>query len=89
MTRCVPASAHVGRGLAPHRDFSAYALDAAFPEHGEIGKNSFRSTTDRIKHNAALQGRGLREAAPEAATPHSEPISGGTTGQRRSSGRRD
>ncbi len=40
-----------------------------FPELGDIGKNSFRSTTDRIEVNAQEQGQTLREVALEAATP--------------------
>ena len=67
------ALAYLGR-FFDHHDFSAYALDAPFPELGEIGKNSFRSTTDRIKRNAALKGLSLREAALEAATPRTDLI---------------
>lgn len=65
------ALAYLGRYF-DHHDFSAYPLDAPFPELGEIGKNSFRSTTDRIKRNAALKGQTLREAALEAATPRTD-----------------
>jgi alkanesulfonate monooxygenase SsuD/methylene tetrahydromethanopterin reductase-like flavin-dependent oxidoreductase (luciferase family) len=53
---------------------SAYPLDAPFPELGDIGKNSFRSTTDRIKRNAVLKRQTLREAALEAATPRTDLI---------------
>jgi FMN-dependent oxidoreductase (nitrilotriacetate monooxygenase family) len=67
------ALAYLGRYF-DHHDFSAYPLDAPFPELGEIGKNSFRSTTDRIKRNAALKGQTLREAALEAATPRTDLI---------------
>lgn len=62
------ALAYLGR-FFDHHDFSAYDLDAPFPELGDIGKNSFRSTTDRIKRVAKEQGRTLREAALGAATP--------------------
>jgi len=55
-----------------HHDFSAYPLDQPFPDLGEIGKNSFRSTTDRVKRNAALKGLSLREVALEAATPRTD-----------------
>ena len=55
-----------------HHDFSAHPLDQPFPELGEIGKNSFRSTTDRIKRNAALKGLSLREVALEATTPRTD-----------------
>lgn len=54
-----------------HHDFSTYALDEPFPELGEVGKNSFRSTTDRIKRDAAEQGLTLREVALNVATPRS------------------
>ncbi|UXS04747.1 LLM class flavin-dependent oxidoreductase [Agrobacterium tumefaciens] len=62
------ALAYLGR-FFDHHDFSAYDLDAPFPELGDIGKNSFRSTTDRIKRVAKEQGQTLREAALGAATP--------------------
>ncbi len=65
------ALAYLGR-FFDHHDFTDYPLDAPFPELGEIGKNSFRSTTDRIKRNAALKGQTLREAALEAATPRTD-----------------
>jgi FMN-dependent oxidoreductase (nitrilotriacetate monooxygenase family) len=67
------ALAYLGR-FFDHHDFSAYPLDAPFPELGEIGKNSFRSTTDRIKRNAAEKRQTLREAALEAATPRTDLI---------------
>lgn len=62
------ALAYLGR-FFDHHDFSTYDLDAPFPELGDIGKNSFRSTTDRIKQVAKEQGQTLREAALAAATP--------------------
>lgn len=62
------ALAYIGRYF-DHHDFTQYDLDAPFPELGEIGRNSFRSTTDRIKREAAEQGLTLREAALAAATP--------------------
>lgn len=62
------ALAYLGR-FFDHHDFSVYDLDAPFPELGEIGKNSFRSTTDRIKQRAKDKNQTLREAALEAATP--------------------
>lgn len=65
------ALAYLGRYF-DHHDFTRYPLDASFPELGEIGKNSFRSTTDRIKRNAVLKGQTLREAALEAATPRTD-----------------
>ncbi|MDR3434332.1 MAG: LLM class flavin-dependent oxidoreductase [Rouxiella aceris] len=52
-----------------HYDFSRHDPDAPFPEIGDLGQNSFRSTTDEIKHNAKARGLTLRQAALEAATP--------------------
>ena len=62
------ALAYLGR-FFDHHDFSVYPLDKPFPELGDIGKNSFRSTTDRIKAAAKAQGLTLREVALETATP--------------------
>ncbi|AYM90946.1 LLM class flavin-dependent oxidoreductase [Serratia sp. 3ACOL1] len=52
-----------------HHDFSQYPLDAPFPDVGELGQNSFRSTTDEIKRYARERGLTLRQVALEAATP--------------------
>ncbi|OME93477.1 LLM class flavin-dependent oxidoreductase [Paenibacillus sp. FSL K6-1122] len=52
-----------------HYDFSQHALDEPFPEIGEIGSNSFRSTTDKIKQKAREQGLTLRQVALLASTP--------------------
>ncbi len=52
-----------------HHDFSAYPLDEPFPDIGDIGKNSFRATTDRIKKAARETGATLREIALDVATP--------------------
>jgi len=62
-----------------HHDFSQYPLDAPFPDLGDIGQNSFRSTTDEIKRKAREQGHTLRQAALEAATPR--PLFHGTPEQ--------
>lgn len=62
------ALAYLGR-FFDHHDFSQYPLDEPFPELGDIGKNSFRSTTDRIKANARERGLTLRQVALETATP--------------------
>lgn len=62
------ALAYLGRYF-DHHDFTQYPLDAPFPELGDIGKNSFRSTTDRIKKTAREKGQTLREVALEVATP--------------------
>ena len=55
------ALAYLGR-LFDHHDFSQYDVDAPFPELGDIGKNAFRSTTDRIKAVAKEKKQSLREA---------------------------
>jgi FMN-dependent oxidoreductase (nitrilotriacetate monooxygenase family) len=52
-----------------HHDFSQYPLDEAFPDIGELGQNSFRSTTDEIKRNASERNLTLRQVALEAASP--------------------
>ena len=52
-----------------HHDFSQYPLDAPFPDIGDLGQNSFRSTTDTIKSNARERGLTLRQVALQAATP--------------------
>lgn len=65
------ALAYLGRYF-DHHDFSRYPLDEPFPELGEIGRNSFRSTTDRIKADAKARGLSLRQVALEAATPRSQ-----------------
>lgn len=62
------ALAYLGR-FFDHHDFTQYDLDAPFPELGDIGKNSFQSTTDRIKRIAREKGQTLREAALTAASP--------------------
>ncbi|MBC1921751.1 LLM class flavin-dependent oxidoreductase [Listeria grayi] len=50
-------------------DFTKHELDEPFPELGDIGKNAFQSTTDRIKRRSRELGQTLREVAIEAATP--------------------
>ncbi|MCM3417728.1 LLM class flavin-dependent oxidoreductase, partial [Bacillus intestinalis] len=62
------ALAYLGRYF-DHHDFTQYPLDAPFPELGELGRNSFRSTTDRIKADAKRKGLSLRETALAVATP--------------------
>ncbi|NMI06487.1 LLM class flavin-dependent oxidoreductase [Paenibacillus sp. SZ31] len=52
-----------------HYDFSQFPLDEPFPEIGEIGSNSFRSTTDKIKQQAREQRLTLRQVALLASTP--------------------
>lgn len=62
------ALAYLGR-FFDHHDFSVYPLDEPFPELGDIGANSFRSTTDRIKRDAREKGLTLRQVALASATP--------------------
>ncbi|OBZ14859.1 monooxygenase [Bacillus sp. FJAT-27264] len=52
-----------------HFDFSQFPLDEPFPEIGDLGSNSFRSTTDKIKQQAREQGLTLRQVALQASTP--------------------
>ncbi|MWV44518.1 NtaA/DmoA family FMN-dependent monooxygenase [Paenibacillus sp. HJL G12] len=52
-----------------HHDFSQYPLDDPFPDLGDFGSNSFRSTTDRIKKQAKEQHLTLRQVALQEATP--------------------
>jgi FMN-dependent oxidoreductase (nitrilotriacetate monooxygenase family) len=55
-----------------HHDFTQYDLDAPFPELGDLGKNQFRSGTDRIKRIAKEKNQTLREVALESATPRTD-----------------
>lgn len=52
-----------------HYDFSQYPLDESFPEIGDLGSNSFRSATDKIKQQARQEGLTLRQVALRASTP--------------------
>jgi FMN-dependent oxidoreductase (nitrilotriacetate monooxygenase family) len=52
-----------------HHDFSQYPLDEPFPDLGDLGKNSFRSHTDRIKSMAKEQNLTLRQVALSETTP--------------------
>ncbi|GBG09770.1 LLM class flavin-dependent oxidoreductase [Paenibacillus agaridevorans] len=52
-----------------HHDFSQYPLDEPFPELGDLGSNSFRSGTDKIKKTAKEKGLTLRQVALQSATP--------------------
>ncbi|MEK6348119.1 MAG: LLM class flavin-dependent oxidoreductase [Burkholderia sp.] len=70
------ALAYLGR-FFEHHDFSQYPLDAPFPELGDLGRNSFRSTTDRIKANAKASGATLREVALDVTTPKTQFIGTG------------
>ncbi|MCD2138050.1 LLM class flavin-dependent oxidoreductase [Salinicoccus halitifaciens] len=61
------ALAYLGRYF-DHHDFTQYDLDAPFPELGDIGKNSFQSTTDEIKRRAKEENLTLRETALQETT---------------------
>lgn len=65
------ALAYLGR-FFDHHDFSQYPLDEPFPELGDLGKNTFRSTTDDIKRRAKAHNQTLRQAAFEATLPRGE-----------------
>ncbi|KPV61062.1 monooxygenase [Paenibacillus sp. A3] len=52
-----------------HFDFSRFPLDEPFPDLGDVGSNSFRSTTDKIKQTAKEQRLTLRQVALQTATP--------------------
>lgn len=62
------ALAYLGR-YYDHHDFSVYALDEPFPDLGDVGKNSFQSTTERIKRDAQEGNLTLRQVALQEATP--------------------
>ncbi|AJS60505.1 LLM class flavin-dependent oxidoreductase [Paenibacillus sp. IHBB 10380] len=52
-----------------HHDFSQYPLDEPFPELGDLGSNSFRSGTDKIKQDAKEHHLTLRQVALRSLTP--------------------
>lgn len=62
------ALAYLGR-YYEHHDFSQYSLDEPFPDLGDLGKNSFQSTTERIKRVAKEGNLTLRQVALQEATP--------------------
>lgn len=62
------ALAFLGRHFE-HHDFSQYPLDEPFPDLGNLGENSFKSDTDRIKKVAKEENLTLREVALREATP--------------------
>lgn len=65
------ALSYLGR-FFDHFDFSQFPLDEPFPEIGDVGRNSFQSTTDEIKEMAQSENLTLREVALRVATPKSE-----------------
>ncbi|MED4584545.1 LLM class flavin-dependent oxidoreductase [Brevibacillus choshinensis] len=62
------ALAYLGR-YYDHHDFSVYELDEPFPDLGDVGKNSFQSTTERIKRDAEKGNLTLRQVALQETTP--------------------
>jgi alkanesulfonate monooxygenase SsuD/methylene tetrahydromethanopterin reductase-like flavin-dependent oxidoreductase (luciferase family) len=62
------ALAYLGR-YYDHHDFSVYHLDEPFPDLGDVGKNSFQSTTERIKRDAQRGNLTLRQVALQETTP--------------------
>ncbi|CAH1203665.1 Putative monooxygenase MoxC [Paenibacillus plantiphilus] len=55
-----------------HHDFSQYPLDEPFPDLGELGSNSFRGNTDKIKKTAKENNLTLRQVALDSAAPRSQ-----------------
>lgn len=64
------AITYLGR-FFDHFDFSQYPLDEPFPDIGDIGKEAFQSTTDKIKKLAKENGLTLRQVAQQVAVPRS------------------
>lgn len=58
----------LGRPFDDH-DFSQYPLDEPFPDVGDLGSNSHRGTSDKIKKMAQEQNLTLRQVALNFATP--------------------
>ncbi len=65
------ALAYLGR-FFDHHDFSQYPLDGPFPDVGDLGQNTFRSTTDQIKRRAKEENLTLREIAFQTTLPKGE-----------------
>ncbi|MBC3950365.1 LLM class flavin-dependent oxidoreductase, partial [Pseudomonas folii] len=61
----------LGRPFNDH-DFSQYPLDAPFPELGDLGSNSQKGSSDRIKQLAKDEGLTLREVALFFSRPRRE-----------------
>lgn len=61
----------LGRPFNDH-DFSQYPLDAPFPELGDLGANSQKGGSDRIKQLAKDEGLSLREVALRFSRPRRE-----------------
>ena len=65
------ALAYLGR-FFDHHDFSQYPLDGPFPDVGDLGQNTFRSTTEQIKRRAREENLTLREIAFQTTLPKGE-----------------
>jgi len=65
------ALSYLGR-FFDHHDFSQYPLDAPFPDVGDLGQNTFRSTTDQIKRLAKEHNLTLRDVAFQTTLPKGE-----------------
>jgi len=65
------ALAYLGR-FFDHHDFSQYPLDEPFPDVGDLGQNTFRSTTDQIKRLAKEKNLTLRDVAFQTTLPKGE-----------------
>ncbi|WP_380178586.1 LLM class flavin-dependent oxidoreductase [Kalamiella sp. sgz302252] len=65
------ALAYLGR-FFDHHDFSQYDPNGPFPDVGELGQNTFRSTTDSIKRRAREEKLTLRQIAYETTLPRGE-----------------
>ncbi|MDB6146334.1 MAG: monooxygenase [Pseudomonas sp.] len=61
----------LGRPFNDH-DFSKYPLDAPFPDLGELGSNSQKGGSDRIKQLAKDNGLTLRDVALHFSRPRRE-----------------
>jgi len=61
----------LGRPFNDH-DFSQYPLDAPFPELGDLGSNSQKGGSDRVKQLAKDEGLTLREVALFFSRPRRE-----------------
>ena len=58
----------LGRPFDDH-DFTQYPLDEPFPNLGDLGSDSHRGTSDKIKQIAKEQNLTLRQVALNFATP--------------------
>lgn len=61
----------LGRPFNDH-DFRQYPLDAPFPDLGDLGSNSQKGGSDRIKQQAREQNLTLRQVALEFSRPRRE-----------------